>query len=64
MMATIGESGDTVQFTEFISKNLALYKIRNGYELTPKAAAHYTRKNLADYLRSRTPYFVNLFVAG
>lgn len=64
LMATIGESGDTVQFTEYIAKNLALYKMRNGYELTPRAAAHFTRKNLADYLRSRTPYHVNLFVAG
>lgn len=64
MFATIGESGDTVQFTEFISKNIALYKMRNGYDLSPKCAAHFTRKNLADYLRSRTPYQVNLFVAG
>lgn len=64
LMATIGQSGDTVQFTEYISKNLALYKMRNGYELSPKAAAHFTRKNLAEYLRSRTPYNVNLFVAG
>lgn len=63
-MATIGESGDTDQFTQYISKNLALYRMRNGYELTPKAAAHFTRKNLAEYLRSRTPYHVNLFVAG
>ncbi|XP_055702793.1 proteasome subunit beta type-2 [Phlebotomus papatasi] len=64
MMATTGESGDTVQFTEYIGKNIALYKMRNGYELGPKAAAHFTRKNLADCLRSRSPYFVNLLVAG
>lgn len=64
LMATIGEAGDTVQFTEYISKNLALYKMRNGYELSPAAAAHFTRKNLAEYLRSRTPFNVNLFVAG
>lgn len=64
LMATIGESGDTDQFTQYISKNLALYRMRNGYELSPKAAAHFTRKNLAEYLRSRTPYHVNLFVAG
>jgi 20S proteasome subunit beta 4 len=63
-MATIGESGDAVQFTEYISKNIMLYRMRNGYELGPKAAAHFTRKNLADYLRSRTAYHVNLFVAG
>lgn len=64
MIAAIGDTGDAIQFTEYISKNLALYKMRNGYELTPKSAAHFTRKNLADYLRSQTPYHVNLFVAG
>ncbi|EDW28746.1 GL19338 [Drosophila persimilis] len=56
LISTTGESGDTEQFTEFISKNIALYKMRNGYDLSPRAAAHFTRKNLADYLRSRTPY--------
>lgn len=63
-MAAIGDTGDAIQFTEYISKNLALYKMRNGYELGPKAAAHFTRRNLADYLRSRTPYHVNLLVGG
>lgn len=63
-MATIGDSGDAVQFTEYISKNLLLYRMRNGYELGPRSAAHFTRKNLAEYLRTRTPYNVNLFVAG
>lgn len=64
MMAAIGDTGDAIQFTEYISKNLALYKMRNGYELGPKSAAHFTRRNLADYLRSQTPYHVNLLVAG
>lgn len=64
LIAAIGDTGDAIQFTEYISKNLALYKMRNGYELSPKSAAHFTRKNLANYLRSRTPYHVNLFVAG
>ena len=64
MIATIGQPGDAVQFTEFIAKNIALYKMRNGYDLKPKSASHFTRKNLADYLRSRTPYQVNMFVAG
>lgn len=64
VMAVSGESGDTTQFCEFIGKNLQLYKMRNGYELSPKAAAWLTRRNLANYLRSRTPYFVNLLMAG
>ncbi|XP_066584117.1 proteasome subunit beta type-2-like [Prorops nasuta] len=64
VMAVSGESGDTTQFSEYIGKNIQLYKMRNGYELSPKAAACFTRRNLADYLRSRTPYNVNLLLAG
>ncbi|XP_031850081.1 proteasome subunit beta type-2 [Nomia melanderi] len=64
VMAVCGESGDTTQFSEYIGKNIQLYKMRNGYELSPKAAACFTRRNLADYLRSRTPYVVNLLMAG
>ena len=53
LMSVTGESGDTTQFAEFISKNVQLQKIRHGYELSPAAAANFTRRNLADYLRSR-----------
>ena len=35
---------------------MQLYKMRNGYELCPAAAAAWTRRNLADYLRSRVSY--------
>lgn len=64
LISTVGESGDTEQFTEFIAKNIALYKMRNGYDLSPRSAAHFTRKNLAESLRSRTRYQVFMFVAG
>lgn len=64
LMLVTGEPGDTVQFAEYIGKNIQLYKMRNGYELSPCAAANFTRKNLADYLRSQTPYMVNLLLAG
>ncbi|KAK9510543.1 hypothetical protein O3M35_005298 [Rhynocoris fuscipes] len=63
-MAVTGESGDTHQFAEYIVKNVQLYKMRNGYELNPKAAAHFTRQNLADYLRSSTRYHVNILMGG
>nr|CAD7266403.1 unnamed protein product [Timema shepardi] len=53
VMAVSGESGDTSQFAEYIAKNIQLYKMRNGYELSPSAAANFTRRNLAEYLRSR-----------
>ena len=53
LMSVVGESGDTTQFAEFIAKNIQLFKIQNGYELSPHACANFTRRNLADYLRSR-----------
>ena len=53
IMTAVGEPGDTTQFAEFITKNIQLYKMQNGYELSPSGAANFTRRNLADYLRSR-----------
>ena len=36
LMLVSGESGDTVQFAEYISKNIQLYKMRNGlYSIHP-----------------------------
>lgn len=52
-MAVSGESGDTTQFAEYIAKNIQLYKMRNTYELSPKEASSFTRRILADTLRSR-----------
>lgn len=52
-MGVTGEQGDAVQFAEYIAKNIQLYKMRNGYELGPSSAAVFTRKNLADALRSQ-----------
>jgi len=48
-----GEGGDTVQFCEFIQRNVQLNGIRRGYPLSTKAAANFTRVELADSLRSR-----------
>ena len=59
LMSVTGESGDTVQFAEFIQKNVQLFKMRNSYELSPSAATHFTRRNLADYLRSRVSISVS-----
>jgi 20S proteasome subunit beta 4 len=64
LIGAVGDAGDTIQFVEYISKNILLYKMRNGYELSPKSAAYFTRKNLADYLRTRYAYNVNMLVAG
>ncbi len=63
-MVVCGEPGDTVYFGEFIQKNIALYRIRNGYSLSPPAAANFTRHQLAEHIRSRSPYIVNLLMGG
>ena len=59
-----GEAGDTKQFAEFIAKNVALYRMRNGFPLDPKSAAHFVRRNLAESLRSRSAYAVNCLLLG
>lgn len=66
LMSVSGQSGDTNQFAEFIAKNVQLYKMRNSYELSPNAAANFTRRNLADYLRSRVKrvqFFQRAFIS-
>ena len=59
-----GNTGDTVQFAEYIERNIRLAHIRNTYPLPPPSAASWIRRELADSLRSRSPYAVNLLVAG
>ncbi|KAH9171878.1 20S proteasome subunit, partial [Lactarius sanguifluus] len=64
LMAYSGESGDTIQFAEFVERNIRLYQIRNLYPLRPQSAASWIRRSLANSLRSRSPYTVNLLVGG
>ncbi|CAG8308293.1 unnamed protein product [Penicillium salamii] len=64
VMAFSGESGDTIQFAEYIQANAALYSMRNDTELSPSAVANFVRGELARSLRSRSPYTVNLLLGG
>ncbi|CCM05399.1 uncharacterized protein FIBRA_07615 [Fibroporia radiculosa] len=64
LMAFSGEPGDTVQFAEYVERNIRLYQIRNTYALRPSSAASWIRRTLADSIRSRKPYAVNLLVGG
>ncbi|KAF9897898.1 Proteasome subunit beta type-4 [Lobosporangium transversale] len=64
IMLFSGEPGDGVHFSEYIERNVKLYGIRNGIELSPKAVASFARRELADSLRSRKPYSVNLLIGG
>jgi len=64
LMAYSGEPGDTIQFAEYVERNIRLYQIRNLYPLRPSAAASWIRRALAESLRSRKPYAVNLLLGG
>ncbi|KAI9017111.1 nucleophile aminohydrolase [Gaertneriomyces semiglobifer] len=64
VMLYTGEAGDTVQFGEYVQRNVQLYGFRNGIPLSTQAIASFTRKELAESLRSRNPYHVNLLIAG
>ncbi|CAG8487040.1 8075_t:CDS:2 [Ambispora gerdemannii] len=64
IMLYAGEPGDTVNFAEYIQRNVRFYEIKNGIELSPQAAAKFTRRQVAESLRSRQPYSVNLLIAG
>lgn len=63
VMSLSGPNGDRVAFSEYIKKNLALYALRHGSGLSTHAAANFTRKQLAEALRS-DPYQVNLLIGG
>ncbi|KAG7091874.1 hypothetical protein E1B28_008275 [Marasmius oreades] len=64
LMAHSGEPGDTIQFAEYVERNIRLFQIRNNYALRPSAAASWIRRSLAQSLRSRHPYAVNLLLGG
>ncbi|KAG8678747.1 Proteasome subunit beta type-4, partial [Ceratobasidium sp. 394] len=64
VMAYSGEPGDTIQFAEYVERNLRLYQMRYVHPLRPPSAAAWIRRSLADSLRSRSPYAVNLLLGG
>jgi hypothetical protein len=64
MQAAHAHAGDTTQFAEYVERNVRLYQIRNTYALRPASAAAWVRRALADSLRSRKPYSVNLLLGG
>lgn len=51
LMATSGEPGDRVMFSEFIMANVRLYALRFGASLSTKAVANFTRSEMAKALR-------------
>jgi len=53
LLTFAGEPGDTIQFAEYVQANVQLYGMRNDTELDSDAVASFTRRELADNLRTR-----------
>lgn len=64
IIAMEGENGDTLQLSEYLQGNVALYKYRNSTELGTDALAHYIRSVIAGSLRTRDAYQVNMLFGG
>jgi len=58
-----GPSSDASNFVEMIEKNIRLHTLRTGLRLSTKAAANFTRNQLAQALRKGS-YQVDLLIAG
>ncbi|KAI1707962.1 proteasome subunit domain-containing protein [Ditylenchus destructor] len=63
-MTCIGETADVADFSNWTQANIRLYKTRNGYELSPQAAHHWLRMNIAQNLRSEDYWRVNVLLGG
>jgi len=63
LFCALGPSADTVNFVEFISKNIRLHTLRTSTMLNTHAAANFTRNELAHALR-KGPYQADLLIAG
>jgi 20S proteasome subunit beta 4 len=59
-----GDSGDTIHFAEYIQANVQLYGMKNDTELNSDAVAAFTRREMADNLRTRVVPQVWLIVAS
>ncbi|EAX98646.1 Family T1, proteasome beta subunit, threonine peptidase [Trichomonas vaginalis G3] len=62
-LAMSGETGDCLQLSEYLQGNVALYKFRNGVELSSDALAHFIRHTMAKAVR-KSPYEVNMLLSG
>ncbi|PVU97738.1 hypothetical protein BB561_000353 [Smittium simulii] len=63
-MSVSGEAGDVDTYAEYIVGNAKLYAFRNDHELPIDSCAKFTRRQLAEALRSRSPYQVNILMGG
>lgn len=63
ILAMSGQTGDTLQLSNYIQGNIALYKFKNAVELSTEAKSHYIRGVMAEAVR-KNPYEVNMLLGG
>ena len=63
LLGCSGAQADNVAFTEYVSKNVALYELNNGLPLSTHACSNFIRGELATALR-KGPYQTNLLLGG
>ena len=63
LLGAVGNPSDRDLFTEYIQKNITLYRLRTGISLSTESTAHWTRRRLANALRSN-PYQCDLMIGG
>ncbi|KAJ1680306.1 Proteasome subunit beta type-4 [Spiromyces aspiralis] len=64
IMSTTGEPGDVDSFSEYVEANIKLFGLRQERPLSTSDCAHWVRGTLAESLRSRSPYNVNILIGG
>lgn len=64
LLGLTGEHSARTQFSEYISKNLKLMKLRSGRSLSNHAASNFIRNEIAEALRTRGAYQVNCLFAS
>lgn len=63
LFAAAGAPGDVSKFAEHVTKDVRLYNLRSGITMSTAAVAHYTRGELAKFLR-KSPYQCNVLLGG
>uniref|UniRef100_F1LHG6 Proteasome subunit beta type-2 n=1 Tax=Ascaris suum TaxID=6253 RepID=F1LHG6_ASCSU len=63
-MLCIGEDGDVAQFGDWSKRNIQLYKLRYGYEMSPRSCHHWIRRSISESLRSEDYYIVDTLIGG
>ena len=64
IMATSGNQGDRVQFSEYVQKNIVLNELRAGFPMSCTATANFVRAQISSALRTRRPIQVNSLLGG